>query len=66
MCQTSVFLEKDGAEELLLENVTTLVVNPKGLTISTLFEGSKELAGAAINRIDFAGGKVYLSQILEK
>jgi len=62
MCQMSVLMEKDGGEELLLENVTTLEVLDNGLKISTLFEGSKELPGAVLRRIDFAGGKVYLSQ----
>ena len=62
MCQTSVLMEKDGSDEVVLENVTTLEVVDKGLKISTLFEGSQELVGAVINRIDFAGGKVYLTQ----
>lgn len=62
MCQTSVVMEKDGGEELLLENVTTLEVTGNGLTITTLFEGAKEFADVAIRRIDFAGGKVFLYQ----
>lgn len=62
MCQTSVVLEKeDGAEELLLENVTSLEVLNDGLRISTLFEGSREYQDVAIRRIDFSGGKVYLA-----
>ena len=62
MCQTSVLMEKSGEAELLLENVTTLEVLEKGLKITTLFEGAKELPGTAIRRIDFAGGKVYVYQ----
>ena len=62
MCQTSVFMEKGSEEELLLENVTTLEVMESGLKITTLFEGTRELSGAAIRRIDFAGGKVYVYQ----
>ncbi len=62
MCQTSVFMEKDGEEELLLENVTTLEVLENSLKITALFEGSKEFVGASIRHIDFAGGKVYLQQ----
>ena len=62
MCQTSVFMEKDGEEELLLENVTTLEVLENSLKITALFEGSKEFVGASIHHIDFAGGKVYLRQ----
>jgi len=60
MCQTSVFMEKNGADELLLENVTTLEVLENGLQITTLFEGGQEFLGAAIRRIDFTGGKVFL------
>ena len=45
MCQTSVLMEKDGSDEVVLENVTTLEVVDKGLKISTLFEGSQELVG---------------------
>ncbi len=63
MCQTNVLMEKNGEEELLFENVTTLEVLQSGLRISTLFEGTRDLSGVAIRRIDFTGGKVYLYQI---
>jgi predicted RNA-binding protein len=53
-------MEKNGEEELLLENVTMLEVLESSLKITTLFEGTKELFGVAIRRIDFTGGKVYL------
>ncbi len=60
MCQTSAILEKDGGQELLLENVTSLEVESNGLKITTLFEGTASWPGVAIRRIDFTGGKVYL------
>lgn len=60
MCQTSVMMEKVGGDELLLENVTSLEVLENGLKIASLFEGAKELPGAAIRRIDFTAGKVFL------
>lgn len=60
MCQTSVVMEQDGSEELLLENVTALEVIEGGLSITTLFEGQKEFPGVAISRIDFNDGKVFL------
>lgn len=63
MCQTNVLMEKSGEAELLLENVTTLEVLENGLKITSLFEGTRELPGVAIHRIDFAGGKVYLHQM---
>jgi predicted RNA-binding protein len=62
MCQTSALMEKDGGQELLLENVTNLEVLSDSLQITTLFEGTKSWAGLAIRRIDFSGGKVYLYQ----
>ena len=60
MCQTSALMEKDGGEELLLENVTNLEVLSDGLSITTLFEGTTSWPGVAIRRIDFSAGKVYL------
>ena len=62
MCQTSALMEKDGGQELLLENVTNLEVLSDSLQITTLFEGTKFWPGLAIRRIDFSGGKVYLYQ----
>ena len=66
MCQTSVLMEKAGGDELLLENATSLEVLANGLRIASLFEGVKEFPGAAIRRIDFSGGKVFLYQIEQK
>lgn len=63
MCQTSVFVEKGGEDELLLENVTGLEVKGDTIIISTLFEGASEHQNVAIRRIDFSGGKVYLGQL---
>ncbi len=63
MCQTSVLMEKNGGDEVLLENVTMLEVLDKGLKITTLFEGPQEFLGVAIRRIDFTGGKVFLYKL---
>ncbi len=60
MCQTSVFQEKAGGVELLLENVTSLEVMEGGLRIATLFEGAREFPGMTVRRIDFTAGKVFL------
>jgi len=62
MCQISVFVEKDGAEELLLEDVTNLSVEPTGVKISTLFDGSRDVADTVVGSIDFMAGKVLLKQ----
>ncbi len=60
MCQTSVIMEQDDSEELLLENVTALEVIESGLSITTLFEGQQDFPGVAIRRIDFNDGKVFI------
>jgi predicted RNA-binding protein len=62
MCQMSVVMEKDGSEELVMEDVTNLVVDEDGLTISTLFEGPRTLPQVNIRSIDFMAGKVFLKQ----
>ena len=66
MCQTSVFMEKEGVEELMLENVTNFEILENSLKITTLFEGEKEYPAVKIDRIDFTNGKVYLSQLSQK
>jgi predicted RNA-binding protein len=63
MCQMSVVVDKEGTEELLFEDVTNLVVEDRGLQISTLFEGPKSVERVAIDSIDFMAGKVFLKQI---
>lgn len=60
MCQISVVLEQNDTEELLLENVTSLDVEASNIKVTTLFEGSREIADAAIRKIDFMAGKVSL------
>jgi len=62
MCQMSVVMEKDGSEELVMEDVTNLVVDKGGLTISTLFEGPRAFPQVNIRSIDFMAGKVFLEQ----
>ena len=62
MCQISVVLEKDGIEELIMEDVTNLVVGSDNLEISTLFEGPKSLEHVVIRSIDFMAGKVMLQK----
>ena len=62
MCQISVVVEQEGMEELVMEDVTNLVVDSGGLEISTLFEGPKALEQVAIRSIDFIAGKVVLQK----
>ena len=62
MCQISVVVEKDGMEELVMEDVTSLVVDTDKLEISNLFEGPKSIDRVAIRSIDFVAGKVLLQK----
>ncbi len=60
MCQMRVVKEKNGSEEVILENVTSIEILENGIAVSTLFEGSREIAGAVIRRMDFLSGKIFL------
>jgi predicted RNA-binding protein len=62
MCQISVLVEKDGMEELRLDDVTGLSVEETGVKVSTLFEGATEIPGVVIRSIDFMGGTVFLQK----
>jgi len=62
MCEIRVVMEQDGVEELIMQNVTRLVVNDSSVAISSLFEGSKEIENALIRNIDFLAGKVFLQK----
>lgn len=62
MCQISVVVEKDGMEELVMEDVTSLVVDTDKLEISNLFEGPKSIDRVVIRSIDFVAGKVLLQK----
>jgi predicted RNA-binding protein len=55
-------MEKDGIEELLMEDVTTLVVDSDNMEISNLFEGPKSIQQVVIRSIDFVAGKVLLQK----
>ena len=62
MCEIRVVMDHDGAEELMMENVTKLDVLEDALVITSLFEGTKEIPGASVRSIDFLAGKVYLQK----
>lgn len=62
MCQISVVVQRDGVEELVMEDVTNLEVDADNLKISTLFEGPKAVEHVVIRSIDFMAGKVLLEK----
>lgn len=62
MCQISVVVARDGGEEKLMDNVTSLDVTGGGVVLSTFFEEPKTVPNVVITRIDFLGGKVVLGR----
>jgi predicted RNA-binding protein len=60
MCQMSVVLEKEGKEEVIMENVILLEAKEEGIEVSTLFDPPKLVPGAMVKRMDFSSGTVTL------
>lgn len=60
MCQMSVVLEKEGKEEVIMENVILLEAKEGGIEVSTLFDPPKLVPGALVKRMDFSSGRVTL------
>ena len=60
MCQMKVMLEKEGQDELVMENVTQLEVAEEGIKVSTFFEEPKLVSGVDVKTIDFLSGTVTL------
>ncbi len=60
MCQISAVVERDGAQETVMEAVTSLEVVENGVVLSTFFEEPKIISDVVIEKIDFLGGAVVL------
>ena len=60
MCQMKIMQDKDGQQELVMEDVAQLEVVDDGIRISTLFEEPKLIPGVTIKTIDFLSGKTIL------
>ena len=60
MCQMKVMLDKEGRQELVMEDVTKLEVTEDGIRVSTFFEEPKTVPGVAVKMIDFISGTVTL------
>lgn len=60
MCQMKVMLDKEGQQELVMEDVTKLEVTEDGVRVSTFFEEPKTVSGVAMNTIDFTSGILIL------
>lgn len=60
MCQTSVVVDRQGEQEKIMENVTSLEMLADGVRIATLFEEPREIVSVRLERIDFMSGTVIL------
>jgi predicted RNA-binding protein len=57
-----IMQDKDGQQELVMEDVAQLEVVEEGIMISTLFEEPKLIPGVTIKTIDFLAGKTMLQK----
>jgi len=60
MCQMKVMLDKEGQQELVMEDVTQLEVVEEGIRVSTFFEEPKTVSGVVVKTIDFISGTLIL------
>lgn len=60
MCQMTVFLERNGLREKIMENVTHLETTAEGILVSTLFEAPRLVENSRIKEIDFLDGLAVL------
>ena len=60
MCQMKVMLDKEGQQELVMEDVAHLEVVEEGIRVSTFFEEPKTVSGVVVKTIDFISGTLIL------
>jgi len=61
MCETKVFIEKDGKKEEILENVINIQIEKDGLFLKGLF-GEQKFVKAKIKKIDFMKHEMLLTE----
>ncbi len=61
MCETKVFIEKNGKKEEILENVINIQSEEDGLLLKDLF-GEQKLVKANIKYIDFMKHEMVLTE----
>ena len=62
MCQMKVMLDKEGQDELIMEDVARLEIVEGGIKISTLFEEPRLIPDVTVKIIDFLSGTATLQQ----
>ncbi len=60
MCQVNIYLKEEESEKLLHEHITKMEFIGQGVRISTLLEGTTELADMSVDHIDFSAGKIIV------
>ncbi|MBI5569083.1 MAG: CooT family nickel-binding protein [Desulfomonile tiedjei] len=59
MCESNVYLIKDGKEELIMESVGLLVPEGKNVLIRSIF-GEETVVEATLKELDLTGHRVVL------
>ena len=62
MCLAKAYIQGDGENELLMENITSIKAENGKLLVTSLFGDKQEIA-ADIKEIDFRGSNVVLSKV---
>ena len=62
MCQSNAYLESDGAEELILEDVGLIKPEGNKVLLISIF-GEEELVDAEIKLIDLLHHKIILRKV---
>ena len=62
MCQMSVFIEENGDQKVIMENVTLLESVDGDVCVSSLFDQPVHISSVFVKKIDFSGGTVILSR----
>lgn len=60
MCESTVYMIRDGKEEEVMEAVATIIPQGETLRLVNLF-GEERVIKAAIKEIDLVGHKIILS-----
>jgi len=63
MCESNVYIEQKGTDQLLMEDVSALRVNKDGLTIENVL-GEKKRVRARLREADFCGHRVVLEPLV--
>jgi predicted RNA-binding protein len=61
MCLGKAYLKEGDKDELLLENVASLVMKEESLILTTILKETREVE-ARLSSVDFKKGSIYLER----